>query len=964
MAANQDIINAVTTQIDELQPGAKRQAKIDAVLKELKNLDAYIGGKSNEADQILNDVIQVTSDIQSGKKTNLDFGNILGDLDTLTHIIESKETDENKQILFSIITQIEGLLSYRPDVESVMGDLQALRNLKGGPADATSFHDFHCLQIAFKSVWQHAFDGKLKGLIEKVYLEHTKLYDGAGPALPPLDAINDINQIADFKRNVEASVDQLKDEAVPAEVIQAFPTASAVWNLLSGGQRFAVYLIALFVLNKANPQDQIDKYIKTAQDIFNSPDGPAGRLSKLLYELGKALNEPYAFDVFAKYSYNFGLMLTYRQKWEPGAYQAGDLVSTIPLAPGESRKYSKKINIKKTRSEKEIEKSMSSSSYQSSETSRAEADIMNKTSSATNFKMSASGSFNIGIGSIDSSTEFSTNQALESITNKKEFHEATLKAAQEYKLERSMEVDTSSAVETEETNSGEISNPNNEITVTYLFYELQRRYLITEFLYRARPVILVALDVPAPHEIDEAWLIQYQWIISRVLLDDSLRSALNYLISGFAGDEVSIEIIKAHWEEQRNTLLKLEGTVTSQLTLRDNLRDFLAQSQLQEKINDAKTPFDVANFLFNPYQDKAAALGDLATKAEKKDVMEANRDAAETRLKYVEQALADAQEKYRQSSGAFQEATKQYAAAMQNQFSRHVAIDQLRVHVKQNILYYMQAIWSHKVSDQLFFELYKLPIDCPEPEDAEMNFEVVDENENEVIADGLFHNRIFSSRISASTLEARLPKPSSTWDQHELVEMADLDNPLGFKGNYIIFPLKEHCYLTQWMLTQFIDEFTNGIKDPDSIRHFLESFDDLWEGTYKNPDGTKNALGTATVKFEKEDYDQAALKKKLEEYVSTARRITDEIIVPTGQLFIEALPGSHPLLEDFKLLHRIEDVRKVKAEVRHAELENLRLAARLFANQDDPAKDNLLEDPDIEKKIIVEGNAGVNVGDN
>ena len=38
--------------------------------------------------------------------------------------------------------------------------------------------------------------------------------------------------------------------------------------------------------------------------------------------------------------------------------------------------------------------------------------------------------------------------------------------------------------------------------------------------------------------------------------------------------------------------------------------------------------------------------------------------------------------------------------------------------------------------------------------------------------------------------------------------------PLGFKGNYIIFPLKETCYLTTYMLQEFIDD-TYGLKDPD-----------------------------------------------------------------------------------------------------------------------------------------------------
>jgi hypothetical protein len=45
------------------------------------------------------------------------------------------------------------------------------------------------------------------------------------------------------------------------------------------------------------------------------------------------------------------------------------------------------------------------------------------------------------------------------------------------------------------------------------------------------------------------------------------------------------------------------------------------------------------------------------------------------------------------------------------------------------------------------------------------------------------------------------------------------------------------------------------------------------------------------------------------------------------------LTGTHPILEDFKLMHRALDVKKVQAEVRHAELENLRLAARLASGE-------------------------------
>jgi hypothetical protein len=65
------------------------------------------------------------------------------------------------------------------------------------------------------------------------------------------------------------------------------------------------------------------------------PLGGSSRLAQLLTQLDRLLSERYAFDVFAKNSINFGIMVTYRQTWTPEQYQVGDLVSTIPLAPRE-----------------------------------------------------------------------------------------------------------------------------------------------------------------------------------------------------------------------------------------------------------------------------------------------------------------------------------------------------------------------------------------------------------------------------------------------------------------------------------------------------------------------------------------------------------------------------------------------------------------------------------------------------
>ena len=928
--ARERVLKSAEEQVKELQPGLEKQAELAAALADLQQLQLRLGSFPADAtlNQALAAIIQQVSDVQAGTAALSDLGKVLVGLSALQQALPATTkqwvdqqlataTDKEKLegLLLGVVARTRLLLNYRPDVGAILDDLTAMKALRGGPADAVAFHDFHVLQPAFRSVWVHYFDEKLKDLAAQLYEHTARLYDDAGLTMPPLDAIADVNQLQDFLATVNSVIGQSHGVALPPHIdgMEEFPEAPAVWNLLSESQRQDIVQLLGYITDSDTPQDQKDHYRKLVQGILQAPQGPAARLAKLVLELGRALNEPYAFDVFAPDSFNYGLLLTYRQKWEPGEYQAGDLVATIPLAPNEMRRYSKKRVTKTTRAEKEIERSMSSRSLQSSEVSRAEAEIMQKTTTATNFKLTAHGSFSIGIGSIDSTTEFGLNQDQQSALTKKAFHEATIKAAEEYRLERSIEVDTTSSIETEETVSGEITNPNNELTVTYLFYELQRRFKIHEFLYRVRPVILVAQDVPAPHEIDEAWLIQYQWIIARVLLDDSLRPALEYLTSGYAGDEVSLAVLQVHWKAQEDLARKLEAQVSAELTMRDSMREELVQTALEKSLAEAAEMSTVQRVL------SWDLIPDPAEKAAEE--LEAKRRAAETRLQYVEEALADAQKKLAQATNALEQATKEYATAMQNQYARHVAIDQLRVHVKQNILYYMQAIWDHEPPDQRFFRLYNRKVMCPQPQPGCVPQFI--QHPQTHLSPGYKGSIVVSGQLVCA--------PILSGPEHELVDVADLDNPLGYKGNYIIFPLRDQCYFTTYMVTQFVDNYL-GVLDPDGSDDFdAERFDQAWVTAVR-------------------DNDRATLRKRLIDYITAVRRSTDEVIIPTGQLFIEALPGSHPLLEDFKLLHRLEDVRKVKAEVRRAELENLRLAARVVAGQD---KTELLEDPDIEKKVVV-----------
>ena len=271
----------------------------------------------------------------------------------------------------------------------------------------------------------------------------------------------------------------------------------------------------------------------------NNPFVPSAlefpEIETLFKRLSDMLKERYRFDVFAPASINYGLLLNYRQKWAPQSYQVGSLVKTIPLGAGEVQKYTTKSVIKKSRNAKELDESLRSSKEDKSVTQRVDAEIFSNANEKTDFNANAQGSFKIGVYDVNAETHFGKDQGVDSKNTKRDQRESVIKSAQEYRDQHRMEVTTDVSSEDEATSYREIRNPNDELTVTYLFYELQRRYLVSDSLYRATPVIMVANDVPAPHEIDQAWLVRHDWILKRAILDDSFLPALAYLATDYTG---------------------------------------------------------------------------------------------------------------------------------------------------------------------------------------------------------------------------------------------------------------------------------------------------------------------------------------------------------------------------------------------------------------------------------------------
>ena len=327
--------------------------------------------------------------------------------------------------LLANVASPEKELQYIVNKRATLKDTETSRDsfqLRKGASDVTSYHDFRSLHIAFEHIWTEIFDGKLKSLGMELYHEAVKLEDFLlpnGQKLPPavtsredlVKLLGDIRELSDLAR-----------EAMPE-----------VKNV-SGPQDFNPFMWWMSRGTDKNPPVMIeasDTSTGTADDV-KAPVAiipGATRLSRLIEEVERMLNEGYAFHVFAGRSVNFGMMVTYRQTWRPEQYQVGDLVSTIPLAPREMRRYTTKRVVKKTRAVKEIEDSVRTTRSDTSGTSRVEREIVDKAQAKSSFDLTTHGSMGGEGYEADVTAKAGSEQATQSEKAKKHFHESVLKSA-------------------------------------------------------------------------------------------------------------------------------------------------------------------------------------------------------------------------------------------------------------------------------------------------------------------------------------------------------------------------------------------------------------------------------------------------------------------------------------------------------------------------------------------------------
>lgn len=875
------------------------------------------------ADGAVNDIVALkerasTPSIATAKSEIMESG---------TSILAAEElVSQNVSLQMQHATAPEESIKFGITNRATQNDISEMAKtfeLSGGPADVVSYHDFYDLQIAFHHVWTELFDGKLAEAGENIYKELVRMKDDYGIEMTN-DPITSVEELKKLMTDYRSSLQTVSGNDARLKYINQhmINISAETWYYLDSTTQDVLYSIALDCATAVSNKDLVEavRLAANASTIIQK-SAKKSRVENFLDDLEQRLTGKYTFDVFAPNSMNYGILVNYKQRWQPLAYQVGELVSTIPLAPKEIRKYAVKRIVKKNRATKEIENSLNIRKEESSETARVDAEIVRQANNKTNFKNNAEGGVNFEVWNAKGSHGIEVDAERRSSDTKKEFRESVLKAAEEYKHEHSLDISISSSEEIEETSSGEISNPNDELPVTYLFYELQRRYEISEKIHKITPVILIANDVPSPDEIDEGWLLANDWILKRVILDDSFLPALDYLSQSFVSDEITVEVLRDKMLMQ----IDLVKSMGKQVNISNSAysKTLAAMEGSIEAYAASKTKTDKG---FIADVDEFFTGGDV----DNTETLRIRMEAAKEALSRVEQEQKEKKSLLESEINALEVATDKFINCVKDQFNRKTAILRLRGHVRDNILFYMQAIWDQEPPDQRFFRLYNLDV----PDISIQNISVaVNKESHDSIDDRFVKGKGRGKRPYRFKIV-----PDLKIEKKKLVEVADLDKLLGYKGNYMIFPLKKNNAITMYMMQDYIqiDELAH-LRDPDDMGNYTS--DEL--------------LAIIKCQYEKSpeaftDEAKTKLRDLLIKRLSDPYREKDMIIVPTKSLYIEALPGKHPILEDFKLVHRAVDVKKVQAEVRHAELENIRLAARALKGEH--------EDPDIEKKIIVEGN--------
>jgi len=170
-----------------------------------------------------------------------------------SHLSATQVVKDNVGLQMNTATSPESQVMYAIPNKNPTGNIDTFE-LRQGPSDVTSYHDFNTLQIAFESVWTELFDSQFAALGQQLYEEYVKLKvftgtdDGTDLEMSTLDDL--VNLMDTIKSFTNTIADSLPPNLQPSDTSQGSGTSlpndvvgqvgKAALGLATGGLSVAI----------------------------------------------------------------------------------------------------------------------------------------------------------------------------------------------------------------------------------------------------------------------------------------------------------------------------------------------------------------------------------------------------------------------------------------------------------------------------------------------------------------------------------------------------------------------------------------------------------------------------------------------------------------------------------------------------------------------------------------------------